>query len=88
MPILSFQNDDHKWVAVSLQWGTSTKNFTLQAGSNPENFDTLSPTVWYAWKPDNEVIDETEFKRHAVELTEDATFYYGDPPQGRVPVAR
>jgi hypothetical protein len=88
MPKLSFQNDDHEWVAVSLQWGTNTKNFTLALGSPAEAVDTQGSPVLYAWKPDNEVILEDELDAHAVELTQDAIIRYGNPPQGYVPATK
>ncbi|MFL9897894.1 hypothetical protein PQR71_06930 [Paraburkholderia fungorum] len=88
MPDISFKNIEYELVAVSLQWGTNVKNFTLTADSNPEHLDTHSDSVMYAWKPENEVIDETEFATYAVELTTDATITYGNPPEGRVPVTK
>jgi hypothetical protein len=88
MPVLSFQNGEYEWVAVSLRWGLTTKNFTLAVGSNPEFVDTQGAPARYAWKPDNEVIDETEFGEYSIELNSDAEIYYGNPPEGRVPVIR
>ena len=86
MPVVSFENGEYEWVAVSLRWGMTKKNFTLAVGSNPEVVDTHGAPVRYAWKPDNEVIVETEFNKYAVELDSDAVIYYGNPLAGRVPV--
>lgn len=88
MPNLSFKNIEYEWVAVSLRWGTNVKNFTLAQDSGPEHLDTHSDSVMYAWKPDNEVIDESEFAANAVEVTADETITYGNPLEGRVPVAK
>lgn len=39
MPKLSFQNDEHEWVAVLLQRGTNTNNFTLAVDFHAEIVD-------------------------------------------------
>lgn len=86
MPKLTFRNDEYEWVAVSLKWGLNTKNFTLAVGSDAEEVDTQGVPVRYAWTPENNVITETQFKNHSVELSDDATIVYGNPLEGRVPV--
>jgi hypothetical protein len=86
MPKLTFQNGEYEWVAVSLKWGVTTKNFTLAVDSNPETIDTLGEPAQYAWKPDNEVIDETQFEHYSIRLVNDEIIFYGNPLGGRVPV--
>lgn len=86
MPKLSFRNEEYEWVAVALRTSLGNQNFTLAVDSNPQLVDTHGEPVWYAWMPENNQIDDQKFTDHAVQLFDDATIVYGNPPEGRVPV--